>query len=260
MSSGAPGALTALSVNLNKVALLRNQRHTGMPDVLAAARTVLDAGAAGITVHPRPDQRHIRHDDVVPLAKLVADRGDPSIEYNIEGYPDERFLTLVEEARPHQVTLVPDAPDQATSDHGWDLPATAEMLTPVVKRLKDQGFRVALFADPVPAVIEGAKAVGADRVELYTGRYFDAHRDGKGAQSLLGFVEAATLARQLGLGVNAGHDLTLDNLGDFCAAIPWLAEVSIGHAITADALERGFAGAVRAYLAVIANAQAGAAA
>jgi len=249
------GIRTALSVNLNKVALLRNQRHTGMPGVTRFAEIVLDAGADGITVHPRPDQRHIRQDDVMPLAELVRGRGDPAIEYNVEGYPDERFLELVAAVKPDQVTLVPDAPDQATSDHGWDLPRQAELLGPVVERLKREGFRVALFADPVPAVIEGAKAVGADRVELYTGPYFDAHLAGDAAGLLKTFTDAAALADRLGLGVNAGHDLTLDNLGDFRAAVPALAEVSIGHAITADALELGFAGAVKAYRAVLDEAE-----
>ncbi|MCR9177743.1 MAG: pyridoxine 5'-phosphate synthase [Alphaproteobacteria bacterium] len=251
---------TALSVNVNKIALLRNQRHTGMPSVVGLARRVLDAGADGITVHPRPDQRHIRESDVPELSEVVAEyraSGRSEVEFNVEGYPDERFLTLVERVKPHQVTLVPDAPDQATSDHGWDLPGQAEMLAPVVARLKSGGMRVALFADPLPAVMEGAKAVGADRVELYTGPYFDAHLAGQRSDALEPFVAAATLARSLGLGVNAGHDLTLENLGAFCAAIPWLAEVSIGHAITADALDLGFAGAVRAYRGVIHGVQSG---
>jgi pyridoxine 5-phosphate synthase len=249
---------TALSVNMNKVALLRNQRHTDMPSVVGFGRLVLEAGADGLTVHPRPDQRHIRDGDVPDLAMVVKefrDKGRAHLEFNVEGYPDERFLSLVERVRPDQVTLVPDAPDQATSDHGWDLPAQSDLLAPVIARLKSGGMRVALFADPDVAVIEGAAAVGADRVELYTGPYFEAHREGSAAQSLGGFVRAAERARELGLGVNAGHDLTLDNLGAFCASIPWLDEVSIGHAITADALELGFAGAVKAYRGVIHGVQ-----
>lgn len=247
----------ALSVNLNKVALLRNQRQTGTPSVVRFGKRVLLAGADGLTVHPRPDQRHIRDDDVQALSEVVAEfraaEGRP-VEFNVEGYPDERFLALVEAAKPHQVTLVPDAPGQATSDHGWDLPAQSTMLKPIVARLQAGKMRVALFVDADPRMVEEAMGVGADRVELYTGPYFHAHLDRQTKESLRGFVAAAERARELGLGVNAGHDLTLSNLPEFCAAIPWLSEVSVGHAITADALELGFSGAVKAYLAALCGA------
>ena len=239
---------TRLSVNLNKVALLRNQRDIGYPSVLEAARLVVHAGAHGVTVHPRPDERHIRRTDVLELAALLRDELPPVIEYNIEGCPAPEFVALIGEVRPDQVTLVPDAPDQRTSDHGWDLARDGARLAPIVAELRGCGARVSLFLDPDPAQVAGVKQAGADRVELYTGPYAHAF-GGRGAKALLErYVQTAAAAAQAELGVNAGHDLNLDNLPAFCQAIPQLAEVSIGHAITADALRIGFPAAVEAYL------------
>ncbi len=242
------GIQTKLSVNLNKVALLRNQRDIGYPSVLDAARLVVHAGAHGITVHPRPDERHIRRTDVKELAALIRDEFGPAIEYNIEGYPTPQFVALIGEVRPDQVTLVPDAPDQRTSDHGWDLAREGERLMPIIAELRASGARVSLFLDPEPAQVVGVRQVSADRIELYTGPY--AHAFGRpGARALLErYVRTAETAAQAGLGLNAGHDLNLDNLPAFVQAIPQLAEVSIGHAITADALRIGFPAAVEAYL------------
>ncbi len=250
--------MTRLSVNLNKVALLRNQRDIGYPSVLDTAKSVLDAGAHGITIHPRPDQRHIRRTDVPDLSSFCADYKSPfpsfmmneehvpaDIEFNIEGYPDEEFLNLVTSYRCDQVTLVPDAPDQKTSDHGWDIPAREEFLTDVIARLKDAGRRVSLFIDAKPDLARAAADIGADRVELYTGPYaFD-------MKLLPDYVATAQAARNVNLGINAGHDLNLDNLARFIAAVPECAEVSIGHAITADALDMGWRGAVSAYITAI---------
>ena len=238
---------TRLSVNLNKVALLRNQRDVGYPSVLDAARLVIRAGAHGITVHPRPDERHIRRSDVIALAALIRDEFAPTIEYNIEGYPTPEFIALVGEVRPDQVTLVPDAPDQRTSDHGWDLKEPSR-LRPLIPALKASTARVSLFMDPDPGIIATAATVGADRIELYTGPYAAAYAAGEAAPLIRRCAQAAEAATEAGLGVNAGHDLNLDNLPAFCQAIPQLAEVSIGHAITADALRIGFPAAVEAYL------------
>jgi len=245
---------TKLSVNLNKVALLRNQRDVGYPSVLEAARLVVGAGAHGITVHPRPDERHIRRSDVRELAALIAAELPPAIEYNIEGYPSPDFARLIAEVRPDQVTLVPDAPDQRTSDHGWDLVRDGERLAPLIAELKASGARISLFLDPEPALVPRAREVGADRIELYTEPYARAFAaGGRGAADavLARYVAAAQAAAEVGLGVNAGHDLNLDNLPAFVQAIPQLAEVSIGHAITADALRLGFPAAVEAYLLTI---------
>jgi pyridoxine 5-phosphate synthase len=240
-----------LSVNLNKVALLRNQRDVGYPSVLDAARMVAAAGAHGITVHPRPDERHIRRTDVLELAALIATELGPAIEYNIEGYPSDDFIELIRQVRPTQVTLVPDAPDQRTSDHGWDLKRDAGRLSDLIGALKESGARVSLFMDADPATIALAGTVGADRIELYTGPYAEAFVHGEAAMSLKRYAQAAEAAKAAGLGVNAGHDLNLDNLPAFCDALPQLAEVSIGHAITADALRLGFPAAVEAYLRAI---------
>jgi pyridoxine 5-phosphate synthase len=239
---------TRLSVNLNKVALLRNQREVGYPSVLETARLVVQAGAHGVTVHPRPDERHIRRTDVTELAALIRDEFAPTIECNIEGYPTPEFVALIREVRPDQVTLVPDAPDQRTSDHGWDLARDGVRLAPLIAELRATGARVSLFLDPEPAQVAGVRQAGADRIELYTGPY--AHAFGRpGARPLLErYVETAAAAADAGLGVNAGHDFNLDNLPAFCHAIPQLAEVSIGHAITADALRIGFPAAVEAYV------------
>lgn len=241
--------MIALSVNLNAVAQLRNRRNLPWPSVMAMARLCLDAGAEGITVHPRPDQRHIRRTDVFELAELL--RGEyPGRELNVEGYPSPAFLSLCAEIRPDQVTLVPDAPGQATSDHGWDIASGRELLGPVVESLRQGGMRVSLFIDPDPASAGGAAALGAQRVELYTGPYGNPDNDSEELDRLRMTASAAIGA---GLGVNAGHDLTLANLPPLLAAVPGLSEVSIGHAITADALVHGFAEAVRRYRAILAG-------
>ncbi|HEY8596465.1 MAG TPA: pyridoxine 5'-phosphate synthase [Devosiaceae bacterium] len=239
-----------LSVNLNAVAMLRNRRDVGWPSVTGIARVVLDAGADGITVHPRPDERHIRRSDVFELEALI--RGSyPHAEYNIEGYPSPEFLDLVEEVEPDQVTFVPDDPAQSTSDHGWDVAANASMLRATAQRMKASGIRVSLFVDEDPAQPEAAAEVGADRVELYTGPYGATFLMPDGARHLERLAATARAAGQQGLMVNAGHDLTLENLPQFIAAVPNVVEVSIGHGITADALVMGFPEAVRRYKAAI---------
>lgn len=239
---------TVLSVNLNKIALLRNQRGVGYPSVVAMARIAIAAGARGITAHPRPDERHIRRSDITDLAALIRGEYGGIIEFNIEGYPREDFLSLVENTRPDQVTLVPDDPEQATSDHGWPFPQSAGLLNPIVARLRDKGMRVALFIDDEPDAAKAAARVGAERVELYTGPYQQACERGQKTASLARCTATALAARDAGLGVNAGHDLNLDNLADFLAAVPGVDEVSIGHGITADALKMGMEAAVTAYL------------
>jgi pyridoxine 5-phosphate synthase len=237
-----------LSVNLNAVALLRNRRDLPWPSVTGLGRIALQAGAHGLTVHPRPDQRHTRRSDLPELRALIDDEF-PQAEFNIEGYPDQDFLALVEANEPDQVTLVPDDPAQPTSDHGWDFARQGAFLTPIVARLKKRGFRVSLFADADPAQMDAAKATGTDRVELYTGPYGGCHADSaKASIALKALGEAAEAAIALGLGVNAGHDLTVANLPPLVARIPQLAEVSIGHGLTADALEHGMAGSVRRFL------------
>ena len=243
---------TNLSVNLNKVALLRNQRSTGCPDVLGMARVVTEAGADGITVHPRPDGRHIKYADVHALGDLMARGSLGGVELNIEGFPSRAFLELVRSVRPSQVTLVPDSDDQLTSDHGWDVATAAHQLRAVVAELAGQGIRVSLFVDPDPHVVAAAAEVGAHRIELFTGPYARAFDAGDYADLLTKYRLAADAAIERGLAVNAGHDLTLDNLPPFKASLPMLAEVSVGHAITADALSLGFAEAVRAYQAAVA--------
>jgi pyridoxine 5-phosphate synthase len=243
--------MTRLSVNVNKVATLRNTRTNGIPSVLKAARIALDAGAHGITVHPRPDQRHIRPHDVHEIAELF--KAHPEAEFNIEGNPFHQYTEFAEKYRPTQCTLVPDSPDAFTSNHGWDLRTQGERLRPVIAVLRALGCRVSLFMDPVPGQIELAPALGADRIELYTEPYADAFARGETERVLPSYVEAARRARDLGLGVNAGHDLNLDNLPTLLAAIPFLAEVSIGHALIADALEFGLHETVRKYLALCAR-------
>ncbi|UYO00737.1 MAG: pyridoxine 5'-phosphate synthase [Devosia sp.] len=247
--------MTLLSVNLNAVAQLRNRRDLPWPSVVGIARVVLDAGATGITVHPRPDERHIRRTDVFELAALLRDHY-PSAEFNIEGYPSPDFLALIDAVDPHQVTLVPDDPAQATSDHGWDFVGQADLLRSVVDRLKRPGRRVSLFCDPDAgeAGVLAAKATGADRIELFTGPYGACHDDPeKGRAELAAMAVTKAAAKDLGLGVNAGHDLTLENLPAFQASVTGVAEVSIGHGITADALVMGFAEATRRYIAVLAE-------
>jgi pyridoxine 5-phosphate synthase len=240
---------TALSVNLNKVALVRNTRHLGIPSVLRAATLCLQAGAQGITVHPRPDARHIRAEDVRELHALL--KGWPGIEFNIEGNPFHNLMDFVRELRPHQCTLVPDSEGQFTSDHGWNLPADAKRLRPVIEEAHSLGVRVSLFMDPLPDAMAAAKAVGADRVELYTESYASAFGTHRQEEVLQGFVQAAQAARATGLDVNAGHDLNRENLTAFLRAVPAVREVSIGHALISDALELGYAATVKAYLASI---------
>ncbi len=246
---------TALSVNLNKIALLRNQRDLTYPSVTGFARMILTAGAAGITVHPRPDERHIRRGDVRELAEMLAEGDFPEAEFNIEGYPSEDFLRLVETVRPDQVTLVPDAPDQRTSDHGWDFQQHGNFLPPVIARIQAAGPRVSLFVDGQAQAAIAAAATGAQRIELYTEPYAAAFATGHCDPLLAEFAAAARAAADLGLGVNAGHDLSLDNLSTFLGAVPGVLEVSIGHAITAEALEMGMTAAVKAYLHITSGAQ-----
>ncbi|MBI1619610.1 pyridoxine 5'-phosphate synthase [Aquamicrobium zhengzhouense] len=237
-----------LSVNLNAVALLRNRRDLPWPDVIHFGRISLQAGAHGLTVHPRPDERHTRRSDLAPLRALIDDEF-PHAEFNVEGYPDEAFLQLVEEHQPDQVTLVPDDPAQPTSDHGWSFVEQQAFLTPIVKRLKKGGFRVSLFAEPDPAGMAEAKATGADRVELFTGPYGSTYDDPEQAKRELEKLGAAAdAARAVGLEVNAGHDLTVANLPALIEYLPHLSEVSIGHGLTADALEYGMAGTVQRFL------------
>lgn len=245
--------MTDLSINLNKIALIRNSRDTRIPDVVEHALKCIDAGADGITVHPRPDQRHIRARDCFDLREAIA------VELNIEGNPftapraGDRpgagdypgYMALVEAVRPAQATLVPDTDSQLTSDHGFDLARDGERLKPVIERLKAWGCRVSLFMDPNPDAMPAARTLGADRVELYTEAYARAHETGDFSATLARYNDAAIAARAAGLEVNAGHDLNLDNLPDF--RIPDLAEVSIGHAFTVDALSLGITEAVRRY-------------
>ncbi|HEX6362007.1 MAG TPA: pyridoxine 5'-phosphate synthase [Albitalea sp.] len=244
---------TALSVNLNKVALLRNTRTLGIPSVTRAATLALESGAHGITVHPRPDERHIRASDVHELAALM--RQWPQAEFNIEGNPFHNLMPLVRAVRPHQCTFVPDETTQATSDHGWRFPADAGRLAPVVAEARALGVRVSLFMDPTPEAMRAARAVGADRVELYTETYARAHGTPQQAAVLAGFVASAEAALREGLGLNAGHDLNRDNLTEFLRAVPGVQEVSIGHALIADALELGLAETVRDYLRCIRRAE-----
>ncbi|MEO1703254.1 MAG: pyridoxine 5'-phosphate synthase [Pseudomonadota bacterium] len=242
-----------LSVNMNAVALLRNRRDLPWPDVVHLGRIALQAGAHGLTVHPRPDQRHIRFTDLPDLRALIDDEF-PDAEFNIEGYPSEEFLDLVEANEPEQVTLVPDDPAQATSDHGWDFVGKENYLRDHVQRLKSSGFRVSLFCDPDagPEMMARAKATGADRIELYTGPYGGTYDDpAEAARQLETLLSTACHAEAVGLGVNAGHDLTVENLNPLAEAVPQLAEVSIGHGLTADALEFGYAGAVKRFLTAL---------
>jgi pyridoxine 5-phosphate synthase len=244
--------MTKLSVNLNKVALLRNARTIGIPSVTRAAAIALEAGAHGITVHPRPDGRHIRSDDVFELARLLEKH--PRAEYNIEGNPFENAPALVRAVRPHQFTLVPDEPGALTSDHGWDLARDGARLVSLIAEVKALGVRVSLFMDPVPEAMARAAAIGADRVELYTEPYARAFGSPEEAQILARYAAAARAAKDAGLGVNAGHDLNQQNLPAFLAQVPGVLEVSIGHALIADALEDGLATTVRNYLAAISQA------
>jgi len=236
----------ALSVNVNKVALLRNSRQLGIPSVTRAAQLCLQAGAQGITVHPRPDERHIRAHDVHDLLEVM--KAWPDQEFNIEGNPFHNLMDFVRAGRPQQVTFVPDSEGQFTSDHGWQFPQDAERLQPLIQECKSLGVRVSLFMDPLPDQMAAVKALGADRVELYTEPYAAAWGGPQKAFQLARYVITAEAAHALGLGLNAGHDLNQHNLPAFVKAIPVLKEVSIGHALVADALELGYDAAVKAYL------------
>lgn len=247
--------MTLLSVNLNKIAVLRNSRGESDPDIIRAAQTCIEAGCGGITVHPRPDQRHVRPDDVRALAVAVRGR----VEYNIEGNPFAAprgnypgLVELAREVRPTQVTLVPDADGQLTSDHGFELARDAERLRPLVTELRELGCRVSLFVDAGASGFEHALALGVERVEIYTGPYAHAFAEGDAREALTLCAETARHAQQAGLAVNAGHDLSQANLGTFRAAIPGLAEVSIGHALIGEALYDGLAATVRNYLQILA--------
>jgi pyridoxine 5-phosphate synthase len=250
----APRHRTALSVNVNKVALLRNTRHLGIPDVLRAAELCLEAGAQGITVHPRPDERHIREADVYELAALMKDW--PDREFNVEGNPLQNLMDFVRNLSArglplHQCTFVPDGENQFTSDHGWSFPDDAARLKPLIAEVHSRGVRVSLFMDPIPEAMAAAKEVGADRVELYTETYARAWGTAEKDKVLEQFALAGRAAAAINLGVNAGHDLNRDNLGEFLHAVPGVLEVSIGHALIADALELGYSATVAAYLRCI---------
>jgi pyridoxine 5-phosphate synthase len=244
-----------LSVNINAIAFLRNRRDLPWPDLINLGRIALQAGAHGLTVHPRPDERHIRFSDLAPIRALIDDEF-PKAEFNIEGYPTDEFLALCEQHQPEQVTLVPDHPSQPTSDHGWDFTGQGNFLRDVVQRLKAKRMRVSLFADPDAdeAAIAAAKATGADRVEFYTGPYGSCFDDpAKAKAALETLAVTAQLATKAGLDINAGHDLTVANLPALCKAIPNLKEVSIGHGLTCDALEYGMAGTVERHLKALAQ-------
>jgi pyridoxine 5-phosphate synthase len=233
--------MTRLSVNINKIAVLRNSRGGNLPDLIQVAKDCETFGAQGITVHPRPDERHIRMADI-PLLKEVV-----KTEFNIEGYPDERFMELVLKNKPHQATLVPDDPTQLTSDHGWDTVKQATYLTEIVGILRGAGIRVSLFVDAEAKMVEGAKKVGADRIEFYTGIYAKDFYKNK-AKAVAPHTAAAKVAVELGLGINAGHDLNLDNLKFYKENVSGLLEVSIGHALISDALYYGMHNTIQMYL------------
>jgi pyridoxine 5-phosphate synthase len=232
--------MTALSVNINKIATIRNARGGNTPDVIVAAQNIERFGAEGITVHPRPDERHIRYNDVPALKKVV------TTEFNVEGYPTPDFLELVIQSKPHQVTLVPDAPDAITSNAGWDIEAHFDFLSGIVKELKAHGIRVSLFMEANPALMKRAAETGTDRIELYTESYAVGYSSDK-VKAVAPFIAAAKAAHEAGLGVNAGHDLSLENLKYFAQQVPYLDEVSIGHALISDALYFGLENTVQMY-------------
>ena len=236
--------MTRLSVNINKIATIRNARGGNLPDVTKAALDIERFGAEGITVHPRPDERHIRYSDVREIRPLV------KTEFNIEGNPIPSFIDLVSEVVPDQVTLVPDAHDAITSNAGWDTLRHREFLTEVIAHFKALGIRTSVFVDPVPEMVAGAKACGADRVELYTAAYAEQYSAGA-EKAIAPYLAAAEEARRVGLGLNAGHDLNLENLAFFIRTIPWTDEVSIGHALISDALYMGLEATVKAYLSKV---------
>ena len=250
----APRQVTALSVNINKVALLRNTRALGIPSVTLAATNALNAGAHGITVHPRPDGRHIRFADVLDLGALM--KQWPQAEFNIEGNPLHNLMevlqALLERGLPvHQCTFVPDGVEQSTSDHGWNLPQDTKRLQPLIAQAQSWGLRVNLFMDPAPHAMAAARATGADRVELYTENYASAYGTPECSQVLGHYVMAAEAALSEGMGVHAGHDLNRHNLAHFLQTVPGVSEVSIGHALVADALDMGMGSTVKAYLALM---------
>lgn len=244
--------VTKFSVNLNKIALLRNSRGRNLPDLSYFARRCLALGVHGVTVHPRPDERHTRYQDVRELASIVGEF--PGAEFNVEGKPNPRFTDLVLEVRPHQVTLVPDAEQQLTSDHGWDVVREGERLACVVADLRAAGIRTSLFLDPSCIQVEAAAKSGADRIELYTETYASAFGGPEQTRVLNEFTSAAVHAARFGLGVNAGHDLSLENLSTFLAGVPGVLEVSIGHAVICESLERGLESTLRGYLDIVARA------
>lgn len=232
--------MTNLSVNINKIATLRNARGENLPNVQSVAADCERFGADGITVHPRPDERHIRRDDVFKLRPLV------KTEFNIEGYPSDEFMDLVLKVKPEQVTLVPDAPDALTSNAGWNVAAHMEFLTSIIDRLREAGIRTSIFVDPDGDIIRAAAKTGADRVELFTKPYADQYAANR-EEAVAPYVEASRVAHSVGLGVNAGHDLSLENLEYFHSQVPFLNEVSIGHSLIADALYYGLHDTIRRY-------------
>lgn len=240
--------MTNLSVNLNKFALLRNARGTDFPNLIKMARRTIAAGAHGITVHPRPDQRHIKYSDVYDISGLLSEH--PAVEFNIEGNPIPRLLEVVRDVKPSQCTLVPDTPGQLTSDHGWDLQQDGQRLVPIIRDLQAAGIRVSVFMDPELGQINVAKEIGTDRIELYTEPYARAFGTDSQKEVYDRFCSAAVHAQRIGLGVNAGHDLNLENLGLFLS-IPGILEVSIGHAIVVESFDYGFEETIRRYLDMI---------
>lgn len=238
---------TCLSVNLNKIALLRNSRGRDYPNVLSYACKLIDMGVDGITVHPRQDERHIKRQDTVDLAAFLSDF--PAVEFNVEGYPSDGFLDLIEQTRPHQCTLVPDSEDQLTSDHGWQVRASAEILAPALDRIHGVGARAALFLDPDVDQIEQVVESGYDRIELYTEAYAENYASGGHSVQLEKYCATKDAAVAEGIGVNAGHDLDLSNLSDFLA-IGDILEVSIGHALVIESIDQGLDNVVRQYLAI----------
>lgn len=233
--------MVRLSVNINKIALIRNSRGANYPNLLQIAQDCEEFGAQGITVHPRPDQRHIRYDDIAPLKEVV------TTEFNMEGYPSEDFIQLVLKNKPHQCTLVPDLPSALTSDNGWDTVQHQNLLKPIIQKLQDEGIRVSLFIDPVEERLYAAKELGTERIEFYTGPYAHLFHQNK-EEAIKPYSQAAIICNTLGLGINAGHDLNLDNLSFFNAHIPHLMEVSIGHALVCDSLYYGLKNTIQMYL------------
>ena len=252
--------MTQLSVNVNKLATLRNSREKNNPDVTAMAKKILSYGAHGITVHPRPDGRHIRMHDVHDIQKLITQwnqtSGQNPVEFNIEGYPSDEFLEMVAKARPHQCTLVPDPPEALTSNAGWDLAGNEALLTRVISTLRQIGVRISLFVEPAKFSAIQAQALGRlkpERIELYTEAYADHFARADRDKVTEDYARVARAAEEIGVGVNAGHDLNQENLGHLIRTIPWISEVSIGHALICEALEQGLEHTVRAYLEILEN-------